>query len=112
MVMMFSKPDSLVDCRLGTRPLNPVTSVTNDLSRVTAGRAVIALGVFWMSVARRSAVTTISLSSVRDAVLAAGVLCACEASGAIMAAPRAVSETMARSRGRRRILIMDKPRLD
>jgi hypothetical protein len=44
-----------VDSKLGTMLLRPDTSVMKDLSSAAGCTAVMAIGVFWISVARRSA---------------------------------------------------------
>src|SRR5947209_3970622 len=60
MVTRFSKPAALVVCRLGTVPLSWAMLVTKLWSSVAGVIAVIATAVRWISVGRRSAVTTTS----------------------------------------------------
>ena len=62
----FSDPLAWVTCRLGTMLFRPEISLMNDASSVAEETAVIAVGVFWRSVARRPAVTMTSLTWVAE----------------------------------------------
>ena len=62
-VTRFSKPAVFVACKPGTVEFRLVMVFAKDLSRESADKDVIAIGAFWISTLRRSAVTTISDSA-------------------------------------------------
>ena len=60
----FSDPFAWVICRLGTMLFRPEISLMNEASSAAEETVLTAVGVFWMSLARRPAVTTTSFSVV------------------------------------------------
>src|SRR6185369_14170362 len=71
MVTRFSNPAVLVAWKLGTWAFSPVMWVVKLSSRLLADTAVIASGVRWTSVPRRSAVTMTVSSVAAPAAVAA-----------------------------------------
>ena len=71
MVTRFSKPEALVTSRLGTVAFRPAMLLMNDLSSCAPPTAVIARGARCRLTARRSAVTTTSVTWLAPAAVAA-----------------------------------------